>query len=673
MGRTLGTGAWALVAVLAAGIPAGAQEEPADRPVYRVEQIRVDSEAIELTVGETFDVARLSIVPVDADGEVVEGVDVVRSLEGGVARLDGSVIEALAPGEARLMLFVLKPPREGNQVPPVVSSVPVVVSELPVAELEIARPEHGLYAGTIVPLEIRAYDTRGEEREAEVTWSSRNPEVARVDSRGRVHLLQGGRTVVTASVDGVEGTRTLEVVENPVRTLELEPSGERVRTGDVVHFRAIPRDAGGRPVEDLRVTYSVGGAEVRAPLGASVYPDGAFVAEDPGAYRLVASAGPVASEAVVEAVAREAEMNVVQVGTGIISDHPTSDLWAFKGLDGRDYVYTGTHSGGQKMYAWDVTDPASPVLTDSVVVDARVVNDVKVNEDASLAVITREGASDRRNGIVVLDLGDPAHPTVLSEYAETVTGGVHNTFIVGDLVYAVHNGTRDIHIISIEDPESPTEVGRWGLDRPGKLLHDVWVVDGLLYASYWDDGVWILDAGDGRWGGTPTEPVAVSHYAYADLPGEWGNTHVAFPYRNSDGRHYLFVGDEVFGCETCVGGPRGYIHILDMSDPENLEEVARYRVPEAGTHNIWLQDDKLYVAYYQAGLRVVDVSGDLRGDLYRQGREIAWLPTGHPEGRTPNSPMAWGPQPFWGNIFVSDLNSGLWVVRLEPKEREVLP
>ena len=49
------------------------------------------------------------------------------------------------------------------------------------------------------------------------------------------------------------------------------------------------------------------------------------------------------------------------------------------------------------MLAWDITTPANPVLTDFVEVDARVVNDVKVNA-ATVAVITREGASDRRTG-----------------------------------------------------------------------------------------------------------------------------------------------------------------------------------------------------------------------------------------------------------------------------------
>jgi hypothetical protein len=42
--------------------------------------------------------------------------------------------------------------------------------------------------------------------------------------------------------------------------------------------------------------------------------------------------------------------------------------------------------------------------------------------DGKIGVLTREGASNRKNGIVFLDLTDPAHPKVLSEYTETVTG-----------------------------------------------------------------------------------------------------------------------------------------------------------------------------------------------------------------------------------------------------------
>ena len=165
--------------------------------------------------------------------------------------------------------------------------------------------------------------------------------------------------------------------------------------------------------------------------------------------------------------------------------------------------------------------------------------------------------------------------------------------------------------------------------------------------------------------------MEVSSFAY-----EEGNTHAAFPYTNADGHRYLFVGDEIFDCDDCISrngypgdGSRGFIHVLDLEDPANPDEVARYEVPEAGAHNLWVADDRMYVAYYQAGLRVVDVSGELRGDLYRQGREIAWFPTGTPDGHVANSPMAWGPQPFKDHVFVSDLNSGLWVVWVVPKKK----
>ncbi len=664
----------------------GASSEAATPTGPRVESVRVEPGRIELRVGEDYALSGLRIEALDAAGRRVEGARTATFLESRIARVDGQTLRARAAGEAVLLVAALVP--GSGQEEPAIARVPVVIHPLPVGRLEIVGGDRRVYAGTAMRVETRAYDAGGAYREARVRWSSDRPEVAVVDGFGHVRGLEPGRATLTATADEATASITVEVAANPVRSLELRPARTEVRTGDVVRLNAVARDARGREVEGVPIVYAVSVASAgrfgeatplpadRGGAGAAVYEGGAFVAERPGTYHVVAAAGPIAATATLRAEPRGGELEAAALGRGVVAHAPTSDLWVFQGRDGRDYAYTGTHAGGQKMYVWDVTDPDGPALTDSVVVDARVVNDVKVNADASLAVITREGASTRRNGIVVLDLADPAHPRVLSEFAETVTGGVHNTFIVGDLVYAVHNGTSDVHIIDISDPTAPKQAGRWGLDRPGRTLHDIWVVDGLAYVSYWDDGVWILDVGDGRWGGTPTEPKPVGHLAYPE-----GNTHVAFPYTNEAGHRYLFVGDEIFGCEECItrtgvegDGSRGYIHVLDVSDPEHPVEVAKYEVPEAGAHNIWVEDDRLYAAYYQAGLRVVDVSGELRGDLYAQGRELAWFPTGTSDGFVPNSPMAWGPQPYEGNVFVSDLNSGLWVIRLQPKRKEgILP
>jgi hypothetical protein len=368
----------------------------------------------------------------------------------------------------------------------------------------------------------------------------------------------------------------------------------------------------------------------------------------------------------VEVARRNTPARLTTVGRGPITGNHSGDVWVFEGVDGRDYAYVGTLYYDW-MKVWDVTDPTNPTLVDSMRLDARRINDVKIHPNNRIGILTREGASNRRNGIVILDLSTPAHPTIISEYTATVTGGVHNVWIEpNDIVYAAHNGTSNMHIIDISDPSNPREVNVWGLPKPAssKTLHDIIVQDGYAYLSYWDDGVIILDVGAGTHGGTPTEPVQVSQFKYPI-----GNTHVAW----RAGR-YLFLGDEIFPANwdpDRVIEARGYLHVVDVSDIENPHEVGRFEIPEAGAHNLWAEDDRLYVGYYQAGLRVIDISGELRGDLYRQGREIAALKTTDDSTMVPNWPMTWGAQVFKGHVFAWDLNSGLWVMKLD--ETVIIP
>jgi hypothetical protein len=110
--------------------------------------------------------------------------------------------------------------------------------------------------------------------------------------------------------------------------------------------------------------------------------------------------------------------------------------------------------------------------------------------------------------------------------------------------------------------------------------------------------------------------------------------------------------------------PGGYLHVFDVTDVERPVEVAWYRLPEAGTHNFWIHDDVLYLAYYNAGLRALDVSGTLRGDLLRQGREIAALATTDAAALHPDRPFAMTPMWHKGHVYTVDFNSGLWVTRL---------
>ena len=607
------------------------------------DRIDLDPSSLILDAGETVTV---TATVRDADGAALADAPVrwiAMTPEVAVVDQAGQVT-AVSPGEARVAA------RSGN----VMAFATVVVRALPVTAIEAALPVAELVTGTSAPVDVVARGPDGEAVGAPaVDFLSSDEAVATVDPLGRVHARGAGSAAITVSSGQARATVSVSVREGEPGPVAVVPAAAEARTGDVVRFRA----EGSAP---LYPEWSVSGP------GAQIETEGAegvFVAERPGTYRITAMYGEGrAAVAVAEVTTRIEEAELVRIGRGAAADHHSGDTWVFEGVDGRDYAYVGTFMYDW-MKAWDVTDPSSPVLTDSVQLDARRINDVKIHPGNHIGILTREGASDRRNGIVILDLADPAHPAIISEYKRTVPGGVHNVWIEGDLVYAVHNGTRDIHIIDISDPAAPDEVGRWGLPPSDtKSLHDVIVQDGYAYLSYWDDGAVMLDVGAGTHGGTPTEPAFVSRFKYPI-----GNTHTAW----RAGR-YLFVGDEIFPDDWDEDAPieaRGYIHVLDMEDPENPVEVARYEVPEAGAHNIWIEGDRLYVGYYQAGLRVVDISGELRGDLYRQGREIAVLKTTDAETTVPNWGMTWGAQIHKGHIFTSDLNSGLWVVKLVEGQR----
>lgn len=609
-------------------------------------QVVITPSALALTVDSA---AQLSARGVDAAGAVLTGLAVTwLSLDEEVLRVDAQGrVTALRPGEAQISAMIGGRPGFAT----------VTVPELPAAELSISLPVQRLQVGTSAPLAVAARTRLGEPLDAPVLgFRSSNPDVASVDAKGRVYARQPGSATIVAESGAATAEASVTVTPGSA-TFRLEPEAATVRTGDVMRFRVV----GGGDTPTFPA-WGVDGA------GASVEregEEGVFVAERPGTYRVTALVGEgTATSAIVSVVQRSIPARLTKVGRGPASTHHSGDTWAFEGVDGRDYAYIGTFYHDW-MKVWDVTDPASPVVTDSIQLDARRINDVKIHPNNRIGILTREGASNRRNGIVILDLSSPAHPTIISEYTETVSGGVHNVWMEpNDLVYAVHNGTRDVHIIDISDPANPREVGRWGLDKNNKSLHDVIVQDGYAYVSYWDDGVVTLDVGAGTHGGSPTDPAFVSQFKYPI-----GNTHVAW----RAGR-YLFIGDELFPPGWDPEAPieaRGYIHVVDYSDMDNPTEVAQYEIPEAGAHNVWVDGDRLYVGYYQAGLRVVDISGELRGDLFRQGREIAALIPIDANSTVPNWPMTWGAQVFKGHIYTSDLNSGLWIMRLD--EQTIVP
>ena len=583
-----------------------------------------------------------------------------------IASVDRStgMLRALQGGEANIIVMM----RDPNNKTRIREDITVNIQFPAIKEIAFSQMPEQVYIGTSMPIQITATDDRNQVRkDVAFTLSSSSSELATLDINNYLYAKEAGELTLTAEVEGITHSQKLSIVPNPVKELELLLPMSEVRTGDVVSFQVKAMDENGNEINNVPVIYAYQGKATSPSYSAAGYIDqeGDFVGYEPGFYTVTASCGYISASQTLKVGPRDIQQRIQFVGRGAVNDVHTSDLWVWEGVDGKDYCVTGTWGANGEAYFWDVTDPANIVPTDTFTVDARTVNDVKVSEDGKVCVISREGASNRKNGIVILDVTNPRDVKLHSVFDKGLTGGVHNLFIYQNHVYALSNGER-YDIINIEDPTQPKKVGTFELDTPGHSIHDVWIEDGIAYSSNWSDGVQLVDIGNGIKGGTPSNPKKVGSYAY---PSGWN--HAAFPYKSPTGKFYVIAGDEAFPNGLFVNEKPtyagGYLHVIDFTDIENPKEVAHYEVPGAGSHNFWVQNDTLYVANYNAGLRVVDISGELKGDLFRQGREIGWYKPTDNQGRIPNAPMTWGPQPHKGHIFFSDWNSGLWSVKLPPK------
>ncbi len=521
------------------------------------------------------------------------------------------------------------------------------------------------FAGSYVPLTYKSVTANGNERNDLIAnINSSNTDIVSVDSNGLVKALKKGEATLTVEVDGVKATKKIKVKDSPVISLNISASINSVRTGDVVTLSSKMVGKKGKEINNLKPTYSFHGVSFDGSSSASgLIKENKFVADVSGLYTVNAHFGNVTSSTKIKVTNRDIKRDIVQLGTGDVFDKHTSDAWFFEGVDGKDYGVSGTFFDG-KAYFWDVSDPTNITKVDSIKVDARIVNDVKVSKDSKICVITKEGASNRKNGFVILDISNPSDVKILSEYTDGLTGGVHNVFIDNNHVYALNafGNPAKFEVVNIEDPKNPKGVGKFELEL-GSAIHDIWIEDGIAYTSNWKDGLYIIDVGNGLAGGSPSNPVAVANYKY-----KTGANHAAFPFKSkSTGKFYVVLGDEIFpeGVDFFAANETtGFLHFVDFTDLKNPKEVARYELPGYGSHNFWIENDVVYAGMYNGGVRVIDVSGELLGDLYKQGREIAAFKTGSPNGFIPNNTMTWGSQYFKGHIFYSDFNAGIGALKL---------
>jgi hypothetical protein len=348
-------------------------------------------------------------------------------------------------------------------------------------------------------------------------------------------------------------------------------------------------------------------------------------------------------------------------GGNNVEERFTSDLW----IHG-DYAYTGTWgqflvTPGNALKIWSLGATGAPTLTDSIIVAGiGTVSDVEVSADGEVLMFSAEGGAEA--GLFLYDLADPETPTPLDHV--TVGGGLH-TATFGEIngrryAFAARNIDPALQIYDVTEPETITVAASVPIP-PHYGIHDTYVRDGLAFVFAWDSGVIIYDVGNGMRNGTPSNPVEVSRLV-TDDNGIAGSpaVHNGWWFHNpvTDEARYLFIGQE--GPGTVGSNASGDIHVVDVSDLSNPREVAGFRLPDAGVHNFWMDEDRqiLYAAYYNGGVIALDVSGTLSGDL--SDRLIDQIQPGG-QDRT----YTWGVMLANGFLYASDMISGLWQISVD--------
>ncbi|MFL5609256.1 MAG: LVIVD repeat-containing protein [Gemmatimonadaceae bacterium] len=354
------------------------------------------------------------------------------------------------------------------------------------------------------------------------------------------------------------------------------------------------------------------------------------------------------------------------IGTATVADRYTAEIWVRGNV-----AYTTTwgfrNAPGNAVKIWDVSGSV-PTLVDSLIVPgATTLGDVQTSDDGQLLIV----ATERSPGsIMIYSLSNPAKPQLVSRYTTALTDpGVHTAEVqrVNGRLYAflcidpATSSPARLVIVDITNPAAPTQVFTAVMGDP--YVHDVYVRDGILFTALWDDGVGVWDIG-GVGTGTVANPVSLGSF-----PTVNGEVHNIWWFHNAVAgeKRYLFVGEEA-GPAAIGSASAGDIHVVDISNLASPREVAFFHVSGAGTHNFSVDENRgiLYAAFYNGGVRAIDVTGDLsscaaadkspdgRCDLAKMGRELA------------HGPVGVGPVYIWGvqlvglTVYASDMLNGIW-------------
>ncbi len=360
-----------------------------------------------------------------------------------------------------------------------------------------------------------------------------------------------------------------------------------------------------------------------------------------------------------------------------------SDIWGHVDLNsGAEYAIMGVTNG---VAVFDLSDPENPQEVGTISGRSSTWRDIKVYQyfDDSLnawqayAYATVEAAE----GVTIIDLNnlpesislvgreddvDTAHNVYISNVDHALNIKLDGTEPKLQLVGA-NRLSGSFHSYSLANPETLTVEGNQssfnGYTHDGASLtitddrKDTGCFNGGSYCSVFIDFnekemlLWDIT--------NPADTRELSNTTYDDVSNS--NKYVHSGWVTEDHR-YILLHDEF---DEYRGGLNSTVRIFQIDDLRSPVQVGQWTGPtRAIDHNGFVRGNRYYMSNYERGLTILDITDP--SDPVAVGYFDTFTPSDNDSFNG-----AWGTYPFLpsGLILVSDINSGLYIVRDKTKEQ----
>ena len=371
-----------------------------------------------------------------------------------------------------------------------------------------------------------------------------------------------------------------------------------------------------------------------------------------------------------------------------LSDFPSkplsaSDIWGHIDLNTRqEYAIIGLRNA---VAVVDVTTPTSPTVIGSISGLSSTWRDIKVYQYFDTPTLRWQAyayvTTEANEGLTIIDLNDLENGISVVR-RQTTDSTAHNIYISNldyGLNIALAHQVPAVHILgsnnfsgafrsySLSDPEALGSTYTYPASNRSDYTHDATSLtindaraqtdcvqanntDCLVILDFNEDSLRVWDHTDEN----QAIELGSSSYPNAEYThsGWW-----------SEDKQYVIVHDEL---DEQTHGLNTTLNIFDISSLSTPTLVGTWSGPTSAIdHNGFVRGNRYYMSTYERGLTVLDITDP------SDPVEVGFFDT-YPVSDNAGFNGAWGVYPFLpsGNILVSDINSGLYIIQDQTLEND---